>query len=830
MRIRIGLIVTLCLSLGIVAFGEEARWKELNEQGAKLYRQGKYADAEKVAQRALNVAEKTFPTNHPTVAIALNNLAFLYEAQGKYAEAEPLYKRALAILEKALGKNHPNVANSLGGLAGLYSDQGKYSEAEPLFKRALTIFEKALGKNHPDVGTALGNLGVLYAHKGERRRALEMFEQVLAIRTKKGLPTEWPKNLMADAYLDRNDLVRAAPLIKESGNFPTRGRFYLLSSNYEKAAANYDQLRTWAERNRDADALFTAYTGLGRAYEGLGKDAKAAEYYRKAVDFTEALRSSLSRQAREKFFDVRVYGFYRTAPYEGLARVLIRLNRPVDALKSSEYSKARVYSEQISSLIAGDRLDVPQGMITKDESLNDQLAAIKKARQKAYKDANKERIKALEPQVKELEDKLDAHIKMLRNKYPLFAVTRYPEPMELSQSALKDNEWTLSYDVTDSGVIIYLTKGKKLVKALFKPTARKELDELVRKVREPLEVSEGNFVKKLKSFDFASGKKLSDLLLSDMLSDLPEGIPVIIVPDDSLGVLPFEMLVLNDGGEVRTDKKIPYVTGARFFGDRNPLSYYQSITALTLARTFGKAKRSAPNRMVMADPVFDVKDSRLASANRQRRIAIMKSMPDKLLSIKNEMGLTFLRLPLTGELAKSLKQLDSKKTDLYTGMKASKPVLFEKPLTKYGSIVFATHGYFGKDLPGMQEPVLVLTIPDQPKGQDGFLRMSEVMGLELNSDIVALTACQTGLGRRISGEGTMGMGRAFQYAGAKAVLMTLWSVAEKSSVILTESFFRHLKEGKSKLESLRLARKEIRDAGYDHPFFWAPFILVGEVD
>ncbi len=95
---------------------------------------------------------------------------------------------------------------------------------------------------------------------------------------------------------------------------------------------------------------------------------------------------------------------------------------------------------------------------------------------------------------------------------------------------------------------------------------------------------------------------------------------------------------------------------------------------------------------------------------------------------------------------------------------------------------------------------------------------------------VNLTACQTGLGRQISGEGVMGMGRAFQYAGAKSVLMSLWSVAESSSVMLVESFFRHLKDGKSKLEALRLARMEIKEAGYDHPFFRTPFILVGEVD
>ena len=134
------------------------------------------------------------------------------------------------------------------------------------------------------------------------------------------------------------------------------------------------------------------------------------------------------------------------------------------------------------------------------------------------------------------------------------------------------------------------------------------------------------------------------------------------------------------------------------------------------------------------------------------------------------------------------------------------------------------------DLGGLREPVLVLTLVDQPEGETGFLGMSEVMGLRMNADVVALTACQSGLGKRISGEGTMGMGRAFQYAGARSTLMTLWSVAQRFSVDLTSSFLRHLKEGKPRLEALKLARDEIRKAGFDHPFFWAPLILVGEVD
>lgn len=193
-------------------------------------------------------------------------------------------------------------------------------------------------------------------------------------------------------------------------------------------------------------------------------------------------------------------------------------------------------------------------------------------------------------------------------------------------------------------------------------------------------------------------------------------------------------------------------------------------------------------------------------------------------------GFIFPRLPRTGVMAEELKKIYQGNASIITGFAATKETLVKELapyMPQYGNVVFATHGYFGKDLPGIMEPVLLLT--RVPPGTDGYLRMSEVMGLTLNADMVALTACQTGLGRALSGEGAMSMGRAFQYAGAKSVLMTLWSVEEETSLELDESFFRHVKEGKSKLESLKLARQEIRDAGYDHPFFWAPFILVGEV-
>ncbi|MFC1833458.1 CHAT domain-containing protein [Thermodesulfobacteriota bacterium] len=218
-----------------------------------------------------------------------------------------------------------------------------------------------------------------------------------------------------------------------------------------------------------------------------------------------------------------------------------------------------------------------------------------------------------------------------------------------------------------------------------------------------------------------------------------------------------------------------------------------------------------------------------ATRNVNRR-KFMASAPEKIMSIENELGLRFRRLKYTGQLAEALKQEDLNRTNVRVGMNATEQSLFNTKLGRFGTLVFATHGYFGKNLPGIQEPVLALTLVGQPPEREGFLTMTEVMnGLDLNADTVALVACQTGLGRRVSGEGSMNMGRAFQYAGARSVLMSLWSVAQRSSVDMVRSYLKHVKDGKPKLEAMQLARKEIREAGYDHPFFWAPFILVGEV-
>ncbi len=177
------LLVALCLPFVTTTFAQETLWNELDAKASKLYQQGKYSDAEKVTKEALEVAKRTFGSDHPDVATTLNNLALLYRSQGKYAEAEPLYKRALVIYEKALGKNHPQVAQSLNNLGLLYYFQGRYARVEPFYKRALAIWEDAFGPDHPNVLTVLENMSDLYKNIGKEDEAKRLEERVKIIRS-----------------------------------------------------------------------------------------------------------------------------------------------------------------------------------------------------------------------------------------------------------------------------------------------------------------------------------------------------------------------------------------------------------------------------------------------------------------------------------------------------------------------------------------------------------------------------------------------------------------------------------------------------------------------
>lgn len=232
----------------------------------------------------------------------------------------------------------------------------------------------------------------------------------------------------------------------------------------------------------------------------------------------------------------------------------------------------------------------------------------------------------------------------------------------------------------------------------------------------------------------------------------------------------------------------------------------------------------------LGDPVFGNDDQR---SEKLRAVTIVAkqdtSLPDITGSeVTKDAGYHFSRLPNTEKEVREVGRLFSN-ARLLIGPDASKEKVKEEDLTTRRYVLFSTHGILGNEIPYIRQPALVLNLVGNNK-EDGFLTATEIFNMNLNADLVGLSACQTGLGIQSAGEGVVGLSRAFMYAGTDSVLVSLWSVSDESTYKLMVKFFEGLNKGMDKLTALKEAKHYLLMNGYDNPFYWAPFILMGETN
>ncbi|MBI3798436.1 MAG: tetratricopeptide repeat protein, partial [Deltaproteobacteria bacterium] len=667
---------------------------------------------------------------HPGVATGLNNLAALYQAQGDYGRAELLYRRALAIDEKGLGPMHPDMATDLNNLATLYKAQGDYMRAEPLYRRALAITEKSLGPTHHYVASTKRNIGGLYLVQGQLAAAYEIF-----------------KGEKGSAGL---------------------GLYYLLTSDYQAAQEQFNEILEHFKKTRESDPLLTAYIGLGFALEGLRRHKAAAEAYQQAVTLMEEQRATLAPAARTHFLEGEVgESFKRILAYEGLIRVSAALQDPAASVFWAESTKARLLLEAMGSRASAKQLGLPDDLARQETEMSTRITATYKQMEIVVGQKNANQQQEVEQELATLKQEQATLVARLRREYPAYAAIRYPQPLRVGDLKLKPEEVLIEYEVTETATFAWLLRGKEVVKTFTIPITRKALTEQVKKYRGFFEeIADCEYISRcdaLVKFDPQIGKALYDLLFKDFVPLLKEGDQIIIVPDEILGVLPFETLVAEPPAKVETatGKYGPYPQGVKYLGNVYPISYYQSATVLTLTRTLKGAEASKNKKiLVVADPVFDLADARLGGKHEQLAKSdayqgLRRAVADYRKGGREGAPL-FPRLENTGQLPESLKLSYGTGIDALSGLAASEPELRKRPLKDYGSLIFATHGILDDQVPYIQEPALVLSqvgVNMQEPDQDGFLTMSEVMGLKLNAEVAALTACNTGMGKNLTGEG-----------------------------------------------------------------------------
>jgi CHAT domain-containing protein len=748
-----------------------------------LHDRGDYEKAEPLYQRALSITEKTLGPEHPSVALSLNNLALLYSERGEYSKAEPLYQRALAIREKALGPEHPFFARSLDNLAVLYYDRGEYSKAEALHRRALAIREKALGPGHPDIALSLRNLADLSRIRGAYAEAEALHRRALAIR-EKTLGPEHPDvagslDSLAELYLAKNDIAQAITV---------KARAIAISERNLKL-----NLATSSERQR--------------------------------VAYLATL---------EKQTDQTITLHLRYAPHDPLARslaatlILQRKGRALDAtsvslnaLRSRFNTEDRALLDQLTdrrSRIAGLALDGPEG--TNAEQYRDRIKSLEDQAEKFEAEISR---RSDEFRARSLPITLEAVQAAIPDDVALieFASYRPFDPKAAKDGEAYGRSRYVAYVLRHGGEIRWKELGDKnaidnamarLRKALRDPK-RKDVKNLARivdqKVFQPLRPLLGN---------------LTRLLVS---------------PEGELNLIPFATLADERG---------------RYAVERYSISYLASGRDLLRLQV---PRESKDGPLVVAAPDFG-RRSLVEAARSEKDAPEVEVKEEATRSAVKEFY--FPPLPYAEREGEALRALLPGAT-LLTKSQATKAALSQVRAPKLLHI--ATHGFFLKDLnltstderdhqsPGVnperfpkhleqsglrvENPLLrsglALAGANERKEDDnGILTALEVTGLNLwGTKLVALSACDTGVGEVKNGDGVHGLRRALVLAGAETQVMSLWAVSDKATRELMVSYYGRLKQGQGRGEALRLAQLEmLKNVNRRHPYYWASFIQSGE--
>jgi CHAT domain-containing protein/Tfp pilus assembly protein PilF len=824
--------------------------KSLDDLGVLYLNTGRYGRAQPLLERALVIHEKKLGPEHPHTAIALNNLAELYRTMGTYSKAEPLYERALAIKEKTLGPDDPGTARSLNNLAELYRDTGAYDKAESLFGRSLEIKEKALGPEHPEVATTLENLAGVYKATGDYANAEPLYRRALSIREETVGPenteTATALNNLGLLYLNSGDYAKAKPLlehalaIREKADGPEHPSTAIALNNLAdlyldtgaSAKATSLLLRSLAIDEKmlgpDHPATADALDNLGAVYEAIGADEKAQPLFEQAQSILERntarfllfgsearKQAYLRRRADRTYANVSFSVAQPTARSAalGLTGVLQYKGRVLDAMSDSLAQLRRSFAPEDSALFA-QLSEVAQELSTLTFGRSEDLSV----------EAIRQRMDALAAQQEKLEAELSLRNGVFRQTVTPITLanvrkTLPPDAVLVEWYRYRPFDPKANQDTRGRPfryVAYVLTRSS--APAVIDLGPAQPIEALVADFRSALSDPASTYVKEV-------AVKLSEKLIEPLHLRWTERSRLLLSPDGVLSLVPFAALV---------DKRGEYL--ARHF----------EVTYLTSGRDLLRMAGETPSRgsaVVLADPDYGRSVSEVAAVDthveRARSVDLDRS------------GLTFAQLPGTADEARALQsllRLDAR--NVLTGDRATEARLRE--LHGPRILHMATHGFFLNDREvAALKPVEFGTETLPPFGEnpllrsglalaganarhsgasdDGILTAAEAAQLDLlGTQLVVLSACETGVGTVQTGEGVYGLRRALVLAGAQTQLVSLWKVADAATQELMLDYYRRLLRGAGRSGALRDAQiAMLANPGRRHPYYWAAFIAIG---
>jgi CHAT domain-containing protein/Tfp pilus assembly protein PilF len=697
----------------------------------------------------------------------LNNIGDIYRLWANLEQALGYYNKALAVADEY------NLADVQ---ATVYNNLGMLYKAKEDFPKALELFNKALGINKKLsdkalVSVNLSNIGETYRQLLDYDKAADYFLQALAIDKEIGIRSRIAKRLNGVALL-----------FSDNGDYATSNTYLLETLKYADASGKVD--------------LATYYGNLGFNYCQLKQFDRAVEYLNKAVEMKEDLRKTAQGTIRMDYLASQIF------TYQNLIFTYASAGKPEKALEAMELSRAKYLAERISN--TGGLSAAYPGLAAVRKYLDDDTVVIGFSNVGRYFIPMRTVITTKKLEVKELN----------------------PEALRISAAAMDEiraaNMKTRGFNIAAGGAAEERKDAGVDTSGYFYDT----LSNVVYNFRSLLQKPGMDFLGSSRANEMA--KALYGFLLGDLGTLLAEKKKIIIIPDNVLGLLPFETLIDGDN---------------RFVVETHDVEYEHSLTVMQLVheRRYDGARRQL---IAFGGAVYDGQSAAAPQSPRPQADASVSETELEAAAAQAGRGngaadmysllhnAVWQNLPGTLAEVTSIGKMFPSAT-VITGDKVSeenvKALSKRGELGRYKIIHFATHGLTVPDYPELSS--LVLSYPGANKnGGDGYLQAPEIAGLSIKADFVNLSACETGLGKIYGGEGIVGLSQSFIIAGANGVSVSLWSVADEPTMEFMTDFYALIKDGNTNFAAGESAVKRtfIKTKNYRHPYYWAPFVYYGK--
>lgn len=798
----------------------------LNQIGRLHYKLGDYQEAIAAYKRAISDYRRG--EDKRGEAYALNGLGAVYEPLGNYQEAIDTYTAALELHRQI--DNREGLASTLNNLGLLYDSLGEYPLSFDYYRRSLTLWRQL--ENRGGEAVTLNNIGLYYDSQNNYSQSLYVYQKALLLYQEKGdrLGMATTLNNIGFTYTRlgnfgraRTSFEEARPLWEEIGD--RRGLGSTLNNigvvsakqgNFEEALEFYDRALVLRQEigDRAKEALSRYRIAIARRSDG-DRDAALGEI-EAAIAIVEDLRTNVaSQELRTAFFASK------QEYYEFYIDLLMELHglRPdggydARALQASERAKARSLLDLLAEMGGEVTSGVDPQLLERKQRLQQQLAAAEERRIELLSNPHTaEQKAAIADEIDRLLNEYRGVLAEIRAGSPRYAALTQPEPLslaEIQQQVLDEQSLLLAYSLGERRSFVWAVTSDSL--ETYELPGRQTLEAATKKFRDSFILSNLRIRRTLAE---TAAAELGKLLLGPV-ADHPDKTRLLVAPDGALQYIPFVALSQTSEGE----EYRPAIV------DREVVTLPSASTLALLRREVAGRKPAEKTVAVLADPVFSRYDERL----RDNGAIAPAPLPPDLERSARESGVLFDRLPHTQTEAEQILALvpPGEATQEF-GFSATRDVATSEQLSRYRILHFATHGILNSQNPELSGLVLSLLDPDgQPL--NGFLRLHDIFNLNLPADLVVLSACETGLGREVRGEGLVGLTRGFMYAGAARVVVSLWAVDDRATAELMGTFYRKMLEGdRSPSEALRQAQIEIwRQSRWHSPYYWAGFTVQGE--